>query len=144
MPISAAWIPNNWDEICKRNAGRKKMHMRKRKERARRIISLLIAMEKGPVLRETAHGWLNVAAEAVHLSKATASRDFALGRRIHRQSVRMFGRPLQIFEDEVIWSWDWAHYGFRTNWHPRYSNISSRALPERIGPWRNSLRLKTF
>jgi hypothetical protein len=47
-------------------------------------------------------------------SKATASRDFQLARRIHTQFGRMFGRRFEVKTDEIVWSWDWSHYGFRT------------------------------
>jgi hypothetical protein len=113
--MSNSWQPKNWEEVCKRNAGRRKLHMRKREERANRIVRLLAAMENAPELRESAYGWLSIAAETMKMSKATASRDFALARRIHSQFVRMFGRTLKPGEDHLIWSWDWSHYGFRTS-----------------------------
>ncbi|HEY3037239.1 MAG TPA: hypothetical protein VGJ66_00800 [Pyrinomonadaceae bacterium] len=47
-------------------------------------------------------------------SKATASRDLALARRIHGQFTRMFGRNFDPKNDRVKWTWDWSHYGFRT------------------------------
>jgi hypothetical protein len=40
-------------------------------------------------LRETAYGWLSAASLAMEVSKATASRDLALVRHIHRQFVRI-------------------------------------------------------
>jgi len=49
--MSTAWVPKNFEEACKRNAGRRKLHMRKRKERAGRILGLLTAMEATPQLR---------------------------------------------------------------------------------------------
>jgi hypothetical protein len=88
--------------------------MRKRRERADRIVRLLAAMETAPELRESAYGWLTIASQTMKMSKATASRDFALGRRIHAQFVRMFGRPLKPDQDQILWTWDWSHYGFRT------------------------------
>jgi len=112
--MTTAWIPTNWEDICKRNAGRRKLHMRKRRERASRILRLLAAMESAPELRESAYGCLTRASQAMEISRATASRDFALARRIHVQFARMFGRTLRPESDQVIWSWDWAYYGFRT------------------------------
>ncbi len=112
--MSKAWQPKNWEEVCKRNAGRRKLHMRKRKARANRILRMLGAMEVAPELRESAYGWLSVTAETMKKSKATASRDFAIARRIHFQFARMFGRTLELKKDQVKWSWDWSHYGFRT------------------------------
>jgi len=41
--MSGPWHPKNWEEACKRNAGRRKLHQRKRKERADRIVRLLAA-----------------------------------------------------------------------------------------------------
>jgi hypothetical protein len=32
------WKPKNWEEVCKRNAGRRKLHMQHREERAKRIV----------------------------------------------------------------------------------------------------------
>ena len=112
--MSQPWIPRNWEEACKRNAGRRKLHARKRKERADRIVGILVAMEVAPVLRESAYGWLSMAAERMKKSKATASRDFALARRLHNQFAQLFGRPLNLQRDHIKWSWDWSHYGFRT------------------------------
>ncbi|CAN5764565.1 hypothetical protein BH20ACI3_BH20ACI3_21890 [soil metagenome] len=88
--------------------------MRKRKERANRIVRMLGAMEVAPELRESAYGWLSVTAETMKKSKATASRDFAIARRIQAQFARMFGRTLEVQKDRIKWSWDWSHYGFRT------------------------------
>lgn len=108
-------VPQNWEEACKRNAGRRKLHMGKRKARADRILRLLAAIEVAPELRESAYGWLSLTAETMNKSKATASRDFALARRIYGQFERMFGRSLEPRKDEIKWSWDWSHYGFRTH-----------------------------
>jgi hypothetical protein len=112
----AAWITTNFDEACKRNAGRRKLHMRKRKARADRIVRVLAAMDSADAteLRETAYGWVTITAQAMEMSKATASRDFALVRRIHRQFARMFGRTFDPKRDKIFWTWDWAHYGFIT------------------------------
>ena len=90
----AAWIPTSFDEACKRNAGRRKLHRRMRQARADRIVRILASMDvaNATELRESAYGWLTITAQAMNLSKATASRDFALVRRIHRQFARMFGR----------------------------------------------------
>ena len=112
--MSNAWQPKNFEEACKRNAGRRKLHMRKRKERADRIIRLLFAMQAAPELRESPYGWLRLTAVTMKKSKATASRDFALARRIRGQFLRMFGRPFVPGEDEIRWSWNWSSYGFRT------------------------------
>jgi len=84
------------------------------KPRANRIVRLLSAMEAAPELRESAYGWLSLTAETMKRSKATASRDFALARRIHGQFGLMFGRPFNTRQDRIKWSWDWSHYGFRT------------------------------
>jgi hypothetical protein len=112
--MSKPWHPQNWEETCKRNAGRKKLHQRKRKERADRIVRLLAAIEAAPELLESSYGWLAVTAETMKRSTATASRDFQLVRRIHTQFRRMFGRTFEAKQDQILWSWDWSHYGFRT------------------------------
>jgi hypothetical protein len=108
------WQPKNWEEACKRNAGRRKLHMKNREARAGRIVRILICMDDAPDLREHCYGWLKIAAENMEKSRATASRDFALSRRIHSQFLRLFGRIFDPSRDEIIWSWDWSHYGFRT------------------------------
>ena len=110
----AAWVPTSFDEACKRNAGRKKLHQRKRKERADRIVRLLAAIEVAPELLESSYRWLSLTAETMKRSKATVSRDFQLARRIHSQFSRMFGRRFEVKKDQILWSWDWSHYGFRT------------------------------
>ena len=111
----AAWVPTNFDDACKRNAGRRKLHMRKRKARSDRIVRLLAATDsthaKG--LR-AAHGWISTSSQAMQVSKPTASRDCALVRRIHRQFLRMFGRNFDAKRDRVVWTWNWDHYGFIT------------------------------
>ena len=112
--MSKPWHPQTWEEVCRRNAGRKKLHQRKRKERAARILRLLAAMEAAPELLESSYGWLTLTAETMKRSKATASRDFQLARRIHAQFARMFGRRFEVKKDQILWSWDWSHYGFRT------------------------------
>jgi hypothetical protein len=110
----AAWIPQKFNEICKRNAGRRKLHRRKRHARADRILRVLGAMDSAGAmeLRDTTYGLLGPASLAMEVSKATASRDFALVRRIHRQFLRMFGRNFDPKRDKIFWSWDWSHYGF--------------------------------
>lgn len=65
----------------------KKLHQRKRKERADRIVRLLAAIEVTPELLESSYGWLTLTAETMKRSKATASRDFQLARRIHKQNL---------------------------------------------------------
>lgn len=111
--MSTPWHPKNWEEACKRNAGPKKLHQRKRKERADRIVRLLAAIEVAPELLESSYGWLSLTAQTMKRSKATVSRDFQLARRIHTQFSRMFGRRFEVKTDQILWSWDWSHYGFR-------------------------------
>ena len=110
----AGWIPKNWDEVCKRNAGRRKLHMRKRAERANRVLGLLKVFDSVPELQESSYGWLSIAAEKMQRSVATASRDFALVRRIRGQFLKMFGREFKPGQDFVLWTWDLSHYGFCT------------------------------
>lgn len=113
--MSKPWHPQNWEEACKRNAGRKKLHQRKRKERADPIVRLLAAIEVAPELLESSYGWLSITAETMKRSKATASRDFQLARRIHTHSslecLVGTSKPKQI---RSCGPWDWSHYGFRT------------------------------
>lgn len=87
--MSVPWKPKTWEEAGKRNAGRRKLHQRKRKDRADRILRLLAAIEVAPELLESSYGWLSVTAETMKRSKATACRDFQLARRIHAQFARM-------------------------------------------------------
>ena len=108
----AAWIPQSFEDACKRNAGRRKLHMRMRKARAERILRVLSAMDSAHVLRDSAHGWLTVASQVMQISKATASRDFALVRRINSQFLRMFGRSFHCKTDRIVWNWHYDHYGF--------------------------------
>jgi hypothetical protein len=114
--MSAAWIPQTADEACKRNAGRRKLHTRKREARAERIMRLLNGMEHANLteLRDRTYGFISLAAQELQVSKATASRDFALVRRIHRQFERMFGRSFNAKQDQIIWNWNCSHYGFAT------------------------------
>jgi hypothetical protein len=112
--MSKGWTPKNWDEVCKRNAGRRKLHMRKRTERAHRILGLLDVFNNVPELQDSSYGWLSIAAEKMDRSLATASRDFALTRRIRSQFMRMFGREFKPGQDFILWTWDLSHYGFCT------------------------------
>ncbi len=70
--MGKSWQPRNFEEACKRNAGRRGLHMRKRKARADRIVRLLAAIDALPELRESAYGWLSLTAENMKKSKATA------------------------------------------------------------------------
>lgn len=112
----AAWIPTSFEDVCKRNAGRRKLHRRKRHARADRIVRMLASKDfaGAPELRKTPYGSLTRASEAFDVSKPTASRDFDLVRRIHRQFGRMFGRNFDPKRDRVVWTWNWEHYGFVT------------------------------
>jgi hypothetical protein len=112
----AAWIPQSFEEACKRNAGRRKLHRRKREERANRILRILDSMDSAGLtqLLDTTYGLVSAAAVELEVSKATASRDFALLRRIHRQFGRMFGRSFDPKSDKIFWIWDWSCYGFMT------------------------------
>jgi hypothetical protein len=112
--MPTGWQPKNWEEACKRNAGRRKLHMKNREARADRIVRILTCMDDAPELRDHCYGWLKIAAENMEKSRATASRDFALCRRIHSQFLRIFGRVFKPTTDEIAWSWDWSHYGFIT------------------------------
>ena len=112
--MSKQWKPKNWEEVCKRNADRRKLHRRTRKQRADRMVRVLRANEAAPELRESTYGWLTLAAETMKKSKATASRDFALARRMNVQFMRLFGRAFNVDSDQIKWSRDWSHYGFRT------------------------------
>ena len=53
-----------------------------------------MASSQATELRNSAYGWLGAASQVMQVSKATASRDFALVRRIDRQFLRMVGRSL--------------------------------------------------
>ena len=75
----SAWIQTNFDDACKRNAGRRKLHMRKREARANRIVAMLATPHSAgaPQLCKAKYGSLTVASVAKDLSKTTLSRDFA-------------------------------------------------------------------
>ena len=111
-----AWIPANFEEACQRNAGRRKLHMRKREARADRIMRMLASThsDSRTELSKARYGMLTRASQAMAVSKATASRDLALVRQIHGQFLRMFGRNFDRKRDRVVWAWNWAHYGFIT------------------------------
>jgi hypothetical protein len=126
----AAWIPTSFDDACKRNAGRRKLHMRKREARADRILRILTSMDsaaRGLELPKTTYGLLTAASVTMQVSKPTLSRDFALVRRIHRQFLRMFGRNFDPKRDRVVWAWNWAHYGFIT------PESKAEGYPKRVG-----------
>ena len=134
----AAWIPTSFDEACKRNAGRRKLHRRMRQARADRIVRILASMDvaNATELRESAYGWLTITAQAMNLSKATASRDFALVRCIHRQFERLFGRRFDPKKDQIVWSWQFDHYAFKTPesraaGYPNLSDTSHSTLANR-------------
>jgi hypothetical protein len=66
-------------------------------------------------LGKTAYDWITITSYAMEVSKATASRDCALVRSLHRQFLRMFGRNFDSKRDRVVWTWNWDHYGFITH-----------------------------
>ena len=105
----AAWVPQSFEDACKRNAGR-----RKREARANRILRILDSMDSAGLtqLLDTTYGLVSAASVELEVSKATASRDFALMRRIHRQFGPTFGRSFDPKRDKIFWIWDWSHYGF--------------------------------
>jgi hypothetical protein len=88
--------------------------MKNRKARADRVVLILRCMHDAPELRDHCYGWLEMAAKNMKKSRATASRDFALCRRIHTQFLRLFGRTFNPGRDTIGWTWDWSHYGFIT------------------------------
>ncbi len=105
------------------------MHIRRRSERAERIRGLLSDMLGGDAqfaetLRTGAYGATTVAAEGFGVSLMTASRDLALCRRMLAEFRREAGRDFDAEIDEVVWSWDFARYGFRT----RHSLNPSRCV----------------
>ena len=124
-----AWIPMTFEDVCKRNAGRRKLHRRMRRARADRIMRVLAAMDYAgaTALRDTTYGLLAAASVELAVSKATVSRDFALVRRIHRQFGRMFGRNLDPKSDKIFWGWDWSYYGFMT------PESTKAGFPEPVG-----------
>src|SRR4030095_13351249 len=86
-----------------------------RKARADRIVRFLASKNSTHATKlRAAYGCVTITSRAMEVSKATASRDLALVRRIHRQFVRMFGRNFDAKRDRVVWTWNWAHYGFIT------------------------------
>ena len=46
--MGGAWKPKNWDEVWKRNAGRRKLRTRKRQERPNRMVGLLAVFDDAP------------------------------------------------------------------------------------------------
>lgn len=70
----------------------------------RQVPLILASMDSANAteLRESAYGWLTITAQAMEMSKATASRDFALVRRIHRQFERLFGRSFDPKKDQIV------------------------------------------
>jgi hypothetical protein len=79
--------------------------MRKQQARADRIVRLVASMDfaRATELREKVYGLITITSQAMEVSKATASRDFALVRRIHRQFQRMFDRNFNSKRDRVVW-----------------------------------------
>ena len=114
--MSTAWIPKNFEEAAMRHAGRRKLHRRKRKARADRIVALLATMDATGAreLLTTSYRWVKAFSLATQTSKATASRDLGLVRRIHHQFTRMFGRNFNVKTDRIVWVWNWDYYGFIT------------------------------
>jgi hypothetical protein len=112
----AAWIPQSFDDACKRNAGRRKLHRRKRHARADRIVALLATMDATGAreLLTISYRWVKAFSLTTQTSKATASRDLGLVRRIHHQFTRIFGRNFNAKMDRIVWVWNWDYYGFIT------------------------------
>jgi len=134
--MAKPWIPKNFDEAAKRHAGRRKLHMRKRKARADRIVRILGTKQAALELRDCPYGWLSVAAQVMNLSKATVSRDFALVRRIHLQFRRLFGRAFDPMRDQIVWTWNWNAYGFIA---PESKNVG---YPKPIGKFPFDTRIQ--
>lgn len=50
--MPTGWKPKNWEEACKRNAGRRKLYMENREARPDRILRVLSCVDDAPELRE--------------------------------------------------------------------------------------------
>jgi hypothetical protein len=72
--MGKAWRPRSWENICKCQAGRRKLHMRKREARANRIVQLLPAVSETEGLRESSYSWLPFFARHLQVSPATVQR----------------------------------------------------------------------
>jgi hypothetical protein len=108
------WTPRNFDEACKRHAGRRKLHIEKRKVRAERIGRLLPQVATSGFLRRCEYGCVSDIAEEFKVGRATASRDLALCRRMLDEHKRVTGFDFDgLFEEIIVFSWDYASYGFR-------------------------------
>jgi hypothetical protein len=108
------WTPRNFDEACKRHAGRRKLHIEKRKVRAERIGRLLPEVATSGFLRRGEYGCVTDIAEEFKVGVATASRDLALCRRMLDECKRVTGIDFDgLFEESIVFSWDYASYGFR-------------------------------
>src|SRR5258706_15669786 len=53
--MSKSWKPKNWEEVCKRNAGRRKLHVRKQEARAGRIVKLLSNLSLSEALCQSSY-----------------------------------------------------------------------------------------
>lgn len=56
--MSNPWIPQSFEDACKRNAGRRKLHILKREVRTERIVRILNSMDSAqfPQLRDKPYG----------------------------------------------------------------------------------------
>jgi hypothetical protein len=70
------------------------------------------------MLRKGEYGATRRAAEGFGMSEPTMSRDLSLCRQMLQQFRRLYGRAFNPAIDEVVWSWDYAQYGFRAGGEP--------------------------
>jgi len=70
--MSHAWIPKNFNQVCKRAAGRRRYHARRRRRRDARQLLVMEALLK---LGWKSYGAGRVLAKALSVDAATISRD---------------------------------------------------------------------
>ncbi|MDQ3817732.1 MAG: hypothetical protein M3362_08585 [Acidobacteriota bacterium] len=112
--MAKAWVPKNQVEANKRQAGRRKLHIRKRAERAARIERLLAVMPTDENMRVGSYGWTRDVAQVLEVSEPTASRDLRLCRAILNKFEELFEREYDPETDSIKWGWDYASFSFRT------------------------------
>lgn len=106
------WKPKNFEEACKRQAGRRKYHIKLRQKRAERVAAVLALVAEMKTLRDGDYGTVSYVADEMGVSLPTASRDVKLCRRMLIEFFTLFLREFKNGTDRVVWIWDYSAYGF--------------------------------
>jgi hypothetical protein len=130
--VSRVWIPKNFEEVCKRVAGRRRYHSERRQQRDQRqlvIMGILIRLDW------PRYGYGRALAELLSVDPATISRDLKYIRE-WRASLLEDGKMSPQFADAIILRLVVARIHPRSgySWTYQYAQGASSLIVKRCSP----------